>query len=62
MLYCDNYNVKVSKWWYVYKKAVTVQELLRLQRTSWRGDYSTDTKPWEIRSARNAAGLSVLTR
>lgn len=30
MLYCDNYNVKVSKWWYVYKKAVTVQELLRL--------------------------------
>ena len=37
MLYCDNYNVKVSKWWYVYKKAVTVQELLRLQRTSWRG-------------------------
>nr|DAN38275.1 MAG TPA: hypothetical protein [Caudoviricetes sp.]DAX21435.1 MAG TPA: hypothetical protein [Caudoviricetes sp.]DAX70078.1 MAG TPA: hypothetical protein [Caudoviricetes sp.] len=37
MLYCDSYNVKVSKWWYVYKKAVTVQELLRLQRTSWRG-------------------------
>jgi len=24
--------------------------------------YSTETKPWEIRSARNAAGLSVLTR
>lgn len=32
MLYCDNYNVKVSKWWYVYKKAVAVGILLRLQR------------------------------
>gem|GEM_PF-5190049 len=25
-------------------------------------DYSMETKPWEIRSARNASGLSVLTR
>lgn len=62
MLYCDNYNVKVSKWWYVYKKAVAVGILLRLQRTSWRGGYSMDTKPVAIRSARNASGLSVLTR
>lgn len=29
MLYCDSYNVKVSKWWYVYKKAVAVGILLR---------------------------------
>lgn len=43
------------------KKAVAVWGLLRLQRTSV-GGYSATAKPWVMRSARKASGLSVETR
>lgn len=62
MLYCDNYNVKVSKWWYVYKKSRSSGNTATAVKNELERGYSMDTKPWVIRSARNAAGLSVLTR
>lgn len=62
MLYCDSYNIKVSKWWYVYKKSRSSGNTATDTKNELERGYSMETKPWEIRSARKVSGLSVFTR
>lgn len=62
MLYCDKKTLNNLNKKFCIKKSRNSTRTATATKNELERGYSAETKPWEIRSARNAAGLSVLTR